>query len=342
MEAGRSAAQRFLGEAVGQLYVARHWTPDTERQANEVVEDLRAAYGDLISHASWMDEPTRKEALAKLAAFDPRLGHPVKYIDYSTMDVSRTDPLANDIASDRFQWNLETLAPSQASRPDLVGDDATDGERLLRPGAEPDDLPRRDPAAALFRPRRRSGRQLWRDGATIGHEMGHGFDDEGRQFDAKGELRDWWTKQPRPVQGPRRHARKQFDAYEPIPGVHIKGELTLGENLADLGGIEAAYAAYRRYVARHGEPPVIDGFTGDQRFFIAYAAAGKASRAKARFGRSCCRTRTARTNIGSTASSAISTPGTPPSTSSPATSCTCRPSSACTSGRRLGKAALPG
>jgi len=110
-------------------------------------------------------------------------------------------------------------------------------------------------------------------GATIGHEMGHGFDDEGRQFDAKGKLRDWWTKTS--ADRYKVHATmlaKQFDAYEPIPGVHIKGELTLGENLADLGGLEAAYNAYRRYVARHGEPPVIDGYTGDQRFFIAYAA----------------------------------------------------------------------
>jgi endothelin-converting enzyme/putative endopeptidase len=109
-------------------------------------------------------------------------------------------------------------------------------------------------------------------GATIGHEMGHGFDDEGRQFDATGKLRDWWTKES--ADRYTAHAQKlvaQFNGYEPIPGVHIKGELTLGENLGDLGGLEAAYAAYRRYVARHGEPAVIDGYTGDQRFFIAYA-----------------------------------------------------------------------
>ena len=104
---------------------------------------------------------------------------------------------------------------------------------------------------------------------TIGHEMGHGFDDEGRQFDAKGRLHDWWTNATATkykVKADRLAA--QFDQYEPIPGVHIKGKLTLGENLADLGGIEAAYDAYRRYVVRHGEPPVIDGYTGDQRFFI--------------------------------------------------------------------------
>ena len=109
-------------------------------------------------------------------------------------------------------------------------------------------------------------------GATIGHEMGHGFDDEGRQYDAKGRLRDWWTRES--ADRYTAHAQmlvRQFDAYEPIPGTHIKGQLTLGENLGDLGGLEAAYAAYRRYVSRHGEPRVIDGYTGDQRFFLAYA-----------------------------------------------------------------------
>ena len=114
---------------------------------------------------------------------------------------------------------------------------------------------------------------------TIGHEMGHGFDDQGRQYDSKGRLRDWWTKATAnkyKVKADKLAA--QFDQYEPIPGVHIKGKLTLGENLADLGGLEAAYDAYRRYVARHGEPPVIDGFTGDQRFFIAYAQAWQGKR----------------------------------------------------------------
>jgi putative endopeptidase len=109
-------------------------------------------------------------------------------------------------------------------------------------------------------------------GATIGHEIGHGFDDQGRQFDATGRVRDWWTA-PSAERFKLRAARlaKQYDGYEPVPGVHIKGELTLGENLGDLGGLETAYAAYRRYVAAHGEPKVIGGLTGNQRFFIAYA-----------------------------------------------------------------------
>jgi len=268
-----------LGEAVGQLYIARHWTPETEQQVNELVGDMRAAYGDLISHARWMDEPTRKQALKKLAAFDPRVGHPVKYIDYSSMKVSRADPLANDLASDRFEWNLQL---SRLGKPvDRTLWDMT--PQTVNAYYDPVMNQVTFPAAQLqppfFDASADPAVNYGETGATIGHEMGHGFDDEGRQFDAAGKLRDWWTRQS--ADRYTDHAQmlvKQFDTYEPLPGVHIKGQLTLGENLGDLGGLEAAYAAYRRYVARHGEPPVIGGFTGDQRFFIAYAASwqGKA------------------------------------------------------------------
>jgi putative endopeptidase len=261
-----------LGEAVGQLYVAKNWSPETDRQSQELIEDLRAAYADKINHAPWMDAPTRKEALAKLGTFDPRVGHPARYIDYAKMPVSRTDVLANAINADQFDWDLQV---SRLGKPvdrslwgmtpqtvnayyDATMNQVTFPAAILQP---PFFDPAADPAV-----------NYGETGATIGHEMGHGFDDEGRQYDAQGRLRDWWTKDAADKYTV--HAQmlvKQFDSYEPIPGTHIKGQLTLGENLADLGGLEAAYAAYRRYVSRHGEPPVIDGFTGDQRFFIAYA-----------------------------------------------------------------------
>ena len=264
-----------LGEAVGKLYVAEHWSPDTAAQANELVDDMRAAYHDKIAHAVWMDETTRQAALAKLASFDPRIGHPAKWIDYSSLAVSRTDPLANDVASDTFQWQLELARfPHPVDRglwdmtPQTVNayydptmNQITVPAAILQP---PFFDANADPAV-----------NYGETGATtIGHEMGHGYDDQGRQYDAKGRLRDWWTAATAAkykVKADRLAA--QFDAYEPIPGVRIKGRLTLGENLADLGGLETAYAAYRRYVTRHGEPPVIDGFTGDQRFFLAFAQA---------------------------------------------------------------------
>ena len=268
-----------LGEAVGQLYVARHWTPQTEAQVNELVGDMRAAYSDLIAHASWMDAPTRQEALAKLAAFDPRVGHPIKYIDYSSIKVSRADPLANDIASDKFEWNLQLSRLGKPVDRSLWDMTPQTVNAYYDPVMNQVTFPAAQLQPPFFDAAADPAVNYGETGATIGHEMGHGFDDEGRQFDAQGKLRDWWTKRSADLY--KVHATmlvKQFDAYEPLPGVHIKGELTLGENLADLGGLEAAYAAYRRYVSRHGEPPVIDGYTGDQRFFIAYAASwqGKA------------------------------------------------------------------
>jgi len=277
---GMAMIDQSLGEAVGRIYVERHWAPETARLADEMMSDIRAAYADKIAHAAWMDEPTRKAALTKLGTFDPRIGHPVKWIDYSNLKVSRTDPLANAVASDAFRWQLDLARfPHPVDRtlwdmtPQTVNayydptmNQITVPAAILQP-------PFFDAAADPAVNYAETG------ATTIGHEMGHGFDDEGRQFDEKGRLRDWWSKAAADkykVKADRLAA--QFDTYEPIPGVHIKGRLTLGENLADLGGLETAYAAYRRYVARHGEPPVIDGFTGDQRFFIAYAQAWQGKR----------------------------------------------------------------
>lgn len=262
----------YLGEAVGELYAQHHWTADTDKQMTELIGDLRAAYKEKIDNAGWMDEPTRKEALAKLASFDPRIGHPAKYIDYSAMKVTRTDPLGNAIAAEDFQWKLElSRLPKPVDR-GLWDMNVQEVNAYYNPLMNQVTFPAAILQPPFFDPAADPAVNYGETGATIGHEMGHGFDDEGRQFDAQGKLRDWWTKES--ADRYTAHAQKlvaQFNGYEPIPGVHIKGELTLGENLGDLGGLEAAYAAYRRYVARHGEPAVIDGYTGDQRFFIAYA-----------------------------------------------------------------------
>jgi len=261
-----------LGEAVGQIYVQRHWSADTERQTAELIDDLRAAYADKINHAAWMDEDTRKAALEKLATFEPRIGHPAKYIDYSSLQVSRVDPLANAMASSAFEWRLQLSRLGKPVDRSLWDMTPQTVNAYYDPTMNQVTFPAGQLQPPFFDAAADPAVNYGETGATIGHEMGHGFDDEGRQFDAQGRLRDWWTKAS--AERYTAHAQNlvhQFDAYEPIPGVHIKGQLTLGENLGDLGGLEAAYAAYRLYVSRHGEPAVIDGYTGDQRFFIAYA-----------------------------------------------------------------------
>jgi putative endopeptidase len=268
---GVSLVNGALGEAVGQIYVQRHYPPESDRQMGELIANIRAALQEKIETNTWMDQPTKKEALAKLAAFDPRTGHPKKYIDYSTLKVDRSDLLGNVMRSGQFEWDLlltRMKKPVDRSLWDMTPQtnnayyDPTQNQitfpaAILQP---PYFDPNADPAA-----------NYGSIGATIGHEIGHGFDDQGRKFDGSGKLRDWWTAET--AKKYEAHAAalvKQYDAYEPVPGVHIKGQLTLGENLGDLGGLEVAYAAYRRYVAQHGEPPVIGGLTGDQRFFIAY------------------------------------------------------------------------
>ena len=260
-----------VGEGVGQIYVQRHFPAQSEQQMHELIGNILAALKDKIQGNSWMDSETKKRALDKLATFDPRIGHPVKYIDYSSLDVKRDDLLGNAMRSAKFDWDLllsrfpkpvdrtlwDMLPQTNNAYYDPTQNQITFPAAILQP--------------PYFDPKADAASNYGSIGATIGHESGHGFDDQGRKFDAKGKLEDWWT--PATAKLYTNHADalvKQYDSYEPIPGVHIKGQLTLGENLGDLGGLEVAYSAYRKYVAEHGEPPLIDGLTGDQRFFIAY------------------------------------------------------------------------
>ena len=277
---GMALIDNALGEAVGSIYVQHYWSAATQAKADELVVDMQAAYKDKIDAATWMDDATRKAALAKLATFDPRVGHPRKWVDYSTLAVSRTDPLANNLAVADFQWRLQLQRFPKPVDRGLWDMTPQTVNAYYDPTMNQITLPAAILQPPFFDAYADPAVNYAETGATtIGHEMGHGFDDQGRQFDEKGRLRDWWTKETAAkymVQADR--LADQFDQYEPIPGVKIKGRLTLGENLADLGGLETAYAAYRRYVARHGEPPVLNGMTGDQRFFLAFAQAWQGKR----------------------------------------------------------------
>jgi len=269
---GVQLVNRSLGEEVGRIYVAEHFPPEAEKQAAELVANLTAAYGERFKNASWMDEPTRKAALVKLAAFDPRLGHPKKYIDYSTLKVDRHDLLGDAVRAEKFQWNLEVARYPKPVDRGLWNMVPQEVNAYYNPLANQITFPAAILQPPYFDPNADPAVNYGSEGAVIGHEMGHGFDDQGRHFDESGKVRDWWSADAAKAFGARAAVLgAQFDTYEPVPGVHINGKLTMGENLGDLGGLEAAYAAWRRYVAQHGEPPVIDGMTGDQRFFIAYA-----------------------------------------------------------------------
>ena len=266
-----------LGEEVGQIYVARYFPPESERQMGELIENLRASYQQRIGASTWMDPATKQAALVKLAAFEPRVGHPGKYVDYSTLAIDRSDLLGNVVRSGEFQHQLAlSRFPKPVDRtlwamtPQTVNayyspltNQITFPAAILQP---PYFDPNADPAV-----------NYGAIGAIIGHEMGHGFDDQGSQFGPTGKFENWWTDSAKTAFKTRTAALSaQYDAYEPIPGTKIKGGLTLGENIGDLGGIEASYGAFQRYQAKHGKAPTIGGLTGDQRFFLAYAQAWQA------------------------------------------------------------------
>ncbi|RYY26180.1 MAG: M13 family peptidase [Sphingomonadales bacterium] len=263
-----------LGESVGAIYVARHYPPASSTQMNELIENLRGAYKQRIEGAPWMDDATRKAALVKLAAFEPRVGHPDKYLDYSSLVVDRNDALGNAMRSGEFQHQLELQRFPKPVDRSLWGMTPQTVNAYYNPLANQITFPAAILQAPYFDPNADPAVNYGAIGAIIGHEMGHGFDDQGSQFGPTGKFENWWSDAAKAAFKERTGAlTAQFDEYEPIPGTKINGKLTLGENIGDLGGLEAAYGAYQMYQAKHGKAKVIDGVTGDQRFFLSYAQA---------------------------------------------------------------------
>ena len=260
-----------LGEAVGQIYVAKHFPASSKADAEALAGNLRAALAAKIDAASWMSESTKKEAHAKLASFLPKIGYPDKWKSYDSVKIDAHDLVADVKSAEDWAWN------DQVSK---LGKQIDRGEWLMTPQTDnayyrPETNEITFPAAILqapyFDPAADPAANYGAIGATMGHEMSHGFDDQGRKSDSTGKLRDWWTKaDAKAYEAQAAKLVKQFNTYEPLPGLHIKGAQTLGENIADLAGLALAYDAYHLSL-KGKEAPLIDGLTGDQRFFLAYA-----------------------------------------------------------------------
>jgi len=269
---GISYLNATMGEAVGKIYIERHFPAESRRQMTELIGNLRGALAERLRANAWMDEPTRAAALAKLDAFEPRIGGPVVWIDYTNYRVDRSDLLGNMARAAEFNWNLQlSRLPNPVDRR-LWGMNA----QIINASYNPLQNQLTFPAGILqppfFDPNADPAVNYGAIGAVIGHEMGHGFDDQGRRFDPQGRVRDWWSEAAA-QRFTERTTRlgQQYSSYRPLPDLTVNGALTMGENIGDLGGLEMAYAAYRRHVAQHGEPPVLNGLTGDQRFFLAWA-----------------------------------------------------------------------
>jgi predicted metalloendopeptidase len=260
-----------IGEALGQLYVADYFPPEAKVRMAKLVEDIRASLHDRINALEWMDAPTKAKAQAKLAAFGVKIGYPDQWRDYSSVKITRDDYYGNVVRADAFDVSRRLARIGQAvdrrewgMTPPTVNAyyRATNNEIVF-------------PAGILQPPffdfKADDAVNYGGIGAVIGHEMTHGFDDSGSKYDAHGNLNNWWTEESAKNFKARTTAIvKQFAAYEPLPGVHLNGELTQGENIADLGGVKIAYYALQKALADKPRD-LINGFTPEQRFFLNYA-----------------------------------------------------------------------
>jgi len=261
-----------LGMALGRDYAALYFPPESKAKMQEIVGFFHEALKHRIETVSWMSDATKQKALEKLAKMNAKIGYPDKWKDYSQLDIRPGDLVGDIEASSAFEWKFEL---SKLDKPvDPLEWDMTPQtvNAYYDPSKNEIVLPAAELQPPFFDPQADAAVNYGGIGAsTIGHEITHGFDDEGRHFDGDGKLVDWWTEADAArFQAEADKYAKQFDSYEPLPGLHIKGDQTLGENIADLGGILIALDAY--HLSLKGQPaPVIGGFTGDQRLLISYA-----------------------------------------------------------------------
>jgi putative endopeptidase len=265
------AVDEDLGEAAGELYVARYFPPASKQQMLELVANLRAAYQRRIENLPWMTPATRQLALEKLAAFRPKIGYPDKWRDYSALEVKPRDAFGNVARATAFEWQRQVKRLGGPTDRDEWGMTPQTVNAYYYPTFNEVVFPAAILQPPFFDPNADPAVNYGGIGSVIGHEMGHGFDDQGAKSDARGVLRNWW--QPEDAQAFHQrvdHLAAQYDSFNVLPGLNVNGKLTLGENIGDLGGVAVSNEAYH-YALHDKSAPVLAGLSGDQRFFLAYA-----------------------------------------------------------------------
>jgi predicted metalloendopeptidase len=268
---GLAETEAAMGDLLGKVYVARHFPPEAKHRMDELVANLLKAYAVSIDELDWMGPDTRREAHDKLANFTVKIGYPEKWKEYPGLGIRRDDLAGNVLRArevnakrefaklgkpiDRTEWYMTPQTVNAYYNP--LGNEIVFPAAILQP--------------PFFDMNADDAVNYGGIGAVIGHEISHGFDDQGRKFDGKGVLRDWWTADDNTrFQARANQLVAQYSAFSPLEGMNVNGQLTLGENIGDLSGLAIAYKAYR--LAQGGQPaPVIDGYAGDQRFFIGWA-----------------------------------------------------------------------
>jgi putative endopeptidase len=261
-----------MGEALGQIYVEKHFSAESKKRINEMVDNLTAAYSEHINQLDWMSDETKKMAQVKLKAIIRKLGYPDKWKDYSKLDISRESYFKNVInaAQFAFEFNLDKFGkPVDKTE---WGMSPPTVNAYYNPSINEIVFPAGIMQPPFFDPQADDAVNYARIGAVIGHEITHGFDDQGSQFDAEGNLKNWWTKEDSlKFRAKTNIVIDQFNGFVAIDTLHVRGALTVGENIADLGGFTIAFAALQKSWAGKTKPGKIDGFTPEQRFFLAGA-----------------------------------------------------------------------
>ena len=268
---GVELVEAAMGEAVGKIYVERHFPPESKAAADKLVKNVILAYGQQIDSLDWMTPETKAKARDKLAKFNPKIGYPAKWRDYTNYEVKAGDLLGNAQRASEFEfWREVNKLGKPVDRDEWFMTPQTVNAYYYSTNNEIV-FPAAIPQAPFFDPNADDAINYGGIGAVIGHELGHGFDDQGSKVNGDGMEINWWTEQDRSrfdTLGLGLSA--QYEQYCPFPGECVKGKLTLGENLGDLGGLSVAHAAYKLSLGGK-DAPVIDGTTGDQRFYLGWA-----------------------------------------------------------------------
>ena len=259
-----------MGEALGKVYVAKYFPPDAKAKADVLVSNLLKAYEADIQTLDWMSPATRTKALEKVRQFTPKIGYPTQWRDYAALKIVAGDLIGNVQRAGLFEYDRQVARMNRPVDRSEWGMTPSTINAYYNPSFNEIVFPAAILQPPFFDPKADDAVNYGAIGAVIGHEISHGFDDQGSKYDGKGVFQDWWTKEDR-ANFDKRTAMlvSQYDAFEPLPGLHVIGKNTLGENIADNAGLAIALKAY--HLSLNGKPaPVIDGYTGDQRFFLGF------------------------------------------------------------------------
>ncbi len=272
---GVTLVEGALGEAAGKLYVVRHFPPEAKARMQQLVKNLIEAYRQDIQELAWMSPETKKKALEKLAKFTPKIGYPDKWRDYTKLEIRRDDLLGNVRRADAFEYDRDLAKLGKPVDRTEWGMTPQTVNAYYNPGFNEIVFPAAILQPPFFDRNADDAVNYGAIGAVIGHEIGHGFDDQGSKFDGDGNMKNWWTDADRKEFDKRaKMLIEQYNGFSPaqLPGQHVNGALTIGENIGDLGGLTIAYKAYKISL-KGAEAPVLDSWTGEQRFFIGWAQA---------------------------------------------------------------------